>query len=165
MEHWKIIADYPNYEVSNLGRIRRRTSSRGTKAGLILKNSRDTNGYAVVNLFRDGEKARKHYVHRVVAMAFVSNPQNLPQVAHWDGDGMNASADNLRWVEQADNEHDKRRHGRANYARRGSYVFTPEQVDEMRRLRDEGLSIRRIGLMFEKSHTTIRHAILEGSAL
>ena len=116
-ENWCKIQDFPDYSVSDLGQIRRDTGGRGAKPGRILKPSKDANGYACVNLWRNNAQV-KHYIHRLVALAFLGTPpSDSHHVAHWDGDGMNAKLQNLRWVTQAENEADKLRHGRANYAK------------------------------------------------
>ena len=58
--------------------------------------------YAVVNYMENGNQ-RHAYLHRIVATAFVPNPQKLPQVNHIDGDTRNNRAENLEWVTAAEN--------------------------------------------------------------
>jgi hypothetical protein len=165
MERWAVIKDFPDYEVSDQGNVRRITPKRGTIAGRLLKRSRDAHGYAVVNLYKPNNGgAVKTYVHRVVAMAFVPCVEGKSQVAHWDGDGMNPCAENLRWVSQSENEADKRRHGRAIYASKGSYTFNEREVEAMRALNESGTSRRTLALMLGVSHNTVSHAIKHGVA-
>ena len=141
-ENWCKIQDFPDYSVSNLGRVRRDSGGRGAKPGRILKPSKDANGYACVNLWREGIQA-KHYIHRIVALAFLGDPPGPKRhVAHWDGDGMNAKALNLRWVTQSENEADKSRHGRANHAPKGARTISPDQLARARRRIASGASIR-----------------------
>ena len=100
MEQWKPIVikvhntiyDYTGiYEVSNIdGKVR------NVKTGRILKQPLNSFGYPVVRLSKDG-KARLFKVHRLVATAFVPNPDNLPEVNHKDEDKTNNSVDNLEW--------------------------------------------------------------------
>lgn len=99
-ETWKIIPFAPEYDVSSLGRIF------SWKTGKYLKPFKDHKGYARIAFMIDG-KSEKYKLHRVVACMFVPNPQDKLQVAHFDGDRMNAAADNLRWVTQSENEYDK----------------------------------------------------------
>lgn len=80
------------YEVSNLGRVR-------NKKGEILKQRiKRTSGtcYKSVDLWKDG-KYHKKYIHRLVAEAFIPNPDELPFVNHKDEDGTNNFIDNLEW--------------------------------------------------------------------
>ena len=89
METWKAIEGYESYEVSNLGNIRRN----GKLINQSLKN-----GYLRVNLSKDG-KYKNYYVHRLVALAFLPNPNNLPLVNHKDEIRTNNNIDNLEWCD------------------------------------------------------------------
>ena len=113
-EIWKEIEGYEGlYEVSNLGRVRsldREQFQIGNGGsyfkriykGRILKFKIDYHGYYRVHLSVNGE--RKHYlVHRLVAEAFIPNPNNLPCVNHKDEDKTNNSVDNLEWCDVAYN--------------------------------------------------------------
>ena len=85
-EIWKPIG-YEGYEVSNLGRVK---SYKYNKInGKIMKPYKATKGYLQIDLQLDGRKRenRVHLaIHRLVAMAFIPNPDNLPQVNHKDED-------------------------------------------------------------------------------
>lgn len=96
-EIWKPIG-YEGYEVSNLGRIK--SYKYDKENGKIMKPYRDTKGYLQIDLQLDGRKRqnRKHLaVHRLVAQAFIPNPENLPQVNHKDENKENNCVDNLEW--------------------------------------------------------------------
>lgn len=96
-EIWKPI-QYEGYEVSNLGRVK---SYKYDKVnGKIMKPYLDTKGYLQIDLSLDGRKRsnRVHLVvHRLVAQAFIPNPDNLPQVNHIDEDKTNNCVNNLEW--------------------------------------------------------------------
>ena len=94
-EIWKQINDFDNYEVSNLGNVRRKTK----KGYHLLKPSVNNNGYYQVSLSKDG-KAKPFRVHRLVAVAFIPNPDNLPIINHKDENKLNNNADNLEWCTQ-----------------------------------------------------------------
>lgn len=88
-EIWLPVKDYEEYyEVSNLGSVR---SLRKT-----LKNN-IRNGYCQVGLFINGNR-KIVYVHRLVAVTFISNPDNKPEVNHKDGIKTNNNVFNLEWA-------------------------------------------------------------------
>ena len=101
---WKDIIGYENeYQINQFGEIRTLKDSPKLKKYNVLKpqiNKR--NGYVYQMLYKNG-KEKLLRVHRLVAMAFLPNPNNLPQVNHKDGNKQNNSVDNLEWCEQSYN--------------------------------------------------------------
>ena len=90
-EIWKEIEGFNgDYWVSNLGRVK----SLKYKKERILK-PRKQSGYYKVLLYND--KKYEYSIHRLVAMAFIPNPDNLPQVNHKDENKANNCVDNLEW--------------------------------------------------------------------
>ena len=96
MEEWRAIAAFPLYEVSNHGRVRRI----GRDDVLYQQISK---GYHVVCLCQNNRKTTRP-VARLVAEAFLPNPDNKPQVDHRDRVRGNNHVDNLRWVTAAENQ-------------------------------------------------------------
>ena len=86
------IADYPDYTVSRSGEIFSR------KCGRFLKHNISKGGYHSVELFNEHGHKRL-LVHRLVAMAYLPNPRNLPQVNHISEDKGNNSVENLEWCD------------------------------------------------------------------
>lgn len=102
MEHWKAIAGYEGiYEVSDLGRVKSLGNNKSRKEK-ILKPRKYSCGYYLVNLCKDGV-AKQCLIHRLVADAFIPNPNNLETVNHKDEVKTNNSASNLEWMSQKDN--------------------------------------------------------------
>ena len=95
-EEWRAIKDYEGlYEVSNLGRVRS-LNYNGTKRVQLLKPQDQGQGYLQVQL-RKNKKRRSYRVHRLVAEAFIPNPNNLPCINHIDQNRSNNRVDNLEW--------------------------------------------------------------------
>ena len=95
MEEWRPIIDYPEYEVSNGGEVRR--------GGRVLKPTPNSRGYSMVRLGRNNNK----YVHRLVASAFIPNPDNKPQVDHINRIRTDNRVENLRWATVSENQINK----------------------------------------------------------
>ena len=120
MEQWKAIAGYEEiYEVSDLGRVR------SLKYGKerILKPLKTTRGYLQVCLRKDGHTKRL-LVHRLVADAFIPNPNNLDTVNHKDEVKTNNVASNLEWMSQKDNINYGNRNKRIAEARLNHPAFS-----------------------------------------
>lgn len=97
---WKDIPGYENlYQVSNTGLVK------NSRTGKVLKNNKRPHYYFVA-LYKD-KVPHQLSTHRLVALAFVPNPDNKPMVNHKDGDKHNNNADNLEWCTQSENEKHK----------------------------------------------------------
>lgn len=91
-EEWKEVAGYPNFEISNMGRLKNKVTGR------ISTGNLNDSGYMRCILY-DKDGSRKYTkIHRLVAQAFIPNPDNLPEVNHIDGDKTNNKVTNLEWV-------------------------------------------------------------------
>lgn len=113
LEKMKIVEGYTNYLVSSWGNVYR---TRLVEIDdlymhqfvfedfIKLKPEETKKGYLRVDLYDENGK-RKHYkVHRLVAQAFIENPDGKPQVNHKDGNKHNNSVTNLEWVTDAENK-------------------------------------------------------------
>jgi len=96
-EHYIMLLDYPNYEVSTWGNVRNRTT------GKILKQCIGNHGYKIVGINGYGMKT----VHRLVACAFLNNIENKKNVDHIDRKKTNNNILNLRFATDSENQHNK----------------------------------------------------------
>lgn len=95
MDSWLETVVNSNYIVSDSGRVRRNGSDKDC-------STRDRKGYLSVDLYKDGKRVTRG-VHRLVAEAFIPNPENKPEVNHKDGNKHNNSISNLEWVTKKEN--------------------------------------------------------------
>ena len=97
MQIWKDIEGYKgHYQISNYGNVRSLKKDAFLMKGGYLK------GYKIINLWKNGT-GKMFRVHRLVAAAFIPNPENKPCIDHIDGNRANNHADNLRWVTAKEN--------------------------------------------------------------
>lgn len=96
IEVWKEVSGYPNYQVSNLGSVRRNKNGKVR----ILKPQLTEKGYARVTLRNTSRKGKHKKIHRLVGEAFLTSPINLGQnhINHKDGIKLNNRVDNLEWA-------------------------------------------------------------------
>lgn len=107
---WRKVVDYEGlYEVSVSGKVRSidrivsdTVGRRRQLKGKLKSISISSDGYCYVSLSKDGVE-RHCQVHRIVATAFIHNPDSKPQVNHKDGNKQNNCADNLEWVSAQEN--------------------------------------------------------------
>lgn len=104
-EVWKDIEGYEGYyQVSNLGRVKGIKIINQYKKERLLSQylNNKGRGYYKVWLYKD-KKRKMHYVHRLVAKAFLPNPNNYPDINHKDENSRNNQVDNLEWCNESYN--------------------------------------------------------------
>lgn len=139
-EGWRQVVGYEGfYEVSDRGNVRSVTRiiphNKGPKrtiVGTIIVGQIDTNGYVVVGL-KKGWRARKkmHRVHRLVAEAFLPNPEMKPSVNHKDSDRSHNILDNLEWCTLTENMQHASAAGRM---RAGNCCLSDDEAAAIRRI-------------------------------
>ena len=101
IEIWKDIEGYEGlYQVSDQGRIK--SLPRKGTSGKILLPQKDKDGYCILILFKNG-KHKNQKIHRLVAQAFIPNPDSLSEVNHINEDKTDNRACNLNWMSHKEN--------------------------------------------------------------
>lgn len=105
------------YKISSLGRVKRvgkyRNQVKEWESNRILKPATKSKGYMYVQLSKNGKTSPKH-IHRLVAEAFIPNPENKPTVNHKNGNKADNSLENLEWATYTENIHSIRILGNGN---------------------------------------------------
>lgn len=103
MEKWKSIKGFENlYEISNMGNIKSLGNKKNHSKIIYLKKGENRGGYEYVVL-QNNKKIKSKLVHRLVAEAFIPNPENKKQVNHIDGNKKNNCVENLEWNTPSEN--------------------------------------------------------------
>lgn len=119
-EVWKPIEGYDNYMVSNLGRVK------SLKRG-ILKLIKNKNGYYYISFSKYG-KIKTFIVHRLVAEAFLPNPDNKPQVDHINTNRTDNRVENLRWTTYKENNNNQLTKKHFSECRKGKLNYKSKKV-------------------------------------
>lgn len=175
IEIWKNVKGYVGlYQVSNYGRVRsldtKQVRSNGrvmcefTVKGQILnpyftgRTTRNSKGYLTVNLKRKNKK-----VHRLVAEAFLENPNNYPMVNHKDGNTENNNVENLEWCTNLHNVRHAIKHGlKPSGENVYNHKLTQTQVNEIRNSYQKGVrgnGIKSLAKKYGVSDMTIRNIL------
>ena len=108
-EIWKVIDGYPNYMVSNLGKVKSLDryincplNGKRLIKGKELKKHLNKNGYYYVCLTKNG-KSKHHTIHSIIAKHFIPNPENKPCIDHINTDRTDNRVENLRWCTHKEN--------------------------------------------------------------
>jgi hypothetical protein len=96
MEEYRIIQNFPNYEISNFGNLRNKITQK------LLKYREDKDGYLRTNIY-DNKISKTIHIHRLVATTFLENSSNKPVVDHIDRNIKNNNISNLRWSDISEN--------------------------------------------------------------
>lgn len=141
IEIWKDVRGFEeSYQVSNLGNVRSKNRiviySNGRKRkyyGQPLKKQIATNGYEIVDFLRN-KSSKKKLVHRLVAEAFIPNPNKLPEVNHLDEDKLNNNVSNLEWCSVKDNRNYGTRNIRAAMSKNYKLIAEKNKIAQGKRV-------------------------------
>jgi len=150
---WKAIPGIEYYEASSDGQIR--SLSRFHKIGLdgfirdgcIIRPRKDKDGYCLVEIHQDGVRLTRK-VHRLVAMAFIDNPNNYPLVMHIDDNPSNNHVLNLKWGTHKHNQDDASLKGSLSAGREHLRKLSDDDVRKIREHIANGMGNTAIGKLF-----------------
>ena len=177
-EIWKSVKGYEGlYEVSNKGRIRSLDQVQHRSNGFVMceflvkgrilkpfkTGNKNKGQYLTVNLHKQNTDCQKK-VHRLVAEAFIPNPNNYPQVDHVDGNKLNNDVNNLDWVTNEENMKRSWNIGLRTYYGENNHKakLTKEQVTEIRNTYIKGDSVygaKPLAKKYGVSSTNIRQIV------
>ena len=141
-EVWRDIEGYEGlYQVSNLGRVK---SFKGSSES-ILKGRNSTSGYLQVDLCKQGVVSTK-LIHRLVAQAFIPNPENKQEVNHIDEDKTNNLHSNLEWSTRKENNNHGTRNERVSKIKSIPIIATNLKTGEFREFCSSKECARQLGL-------------------
>lgn len=110
---WRDLPDFPDYEISNDGRLRRKTAGSNSKAGRLLRASLHRGGYPAYGLTAPDGKRHHYMAHQLVALAFLPAPMpHQPFILHRNDNKLDARDTNLRWGTPRQNANDAILNGR-----------------------------------------------------
>lgn len=144
LEEWRDIKGYKGlYQISNLGRVKNIKSGRNLMGGI------NSDGYYTV-LLRKKLKAKSFKIHRLVAAAFISNPENKPQVNHKNGNKIDNKVTNLEWVTCKENV----RHAWNNKLSKGKYREVGNRAEKVIQMDLENKIINKYESVLKASEKT-----------
>ena len=158
---WKDTEFSQKHQVSSTGLIRNK------KSGRILNPWKNKNGYLVVRFSKGG---KNYMVHRVVASAFLENPNKLPIINHKNGIVDDNRVDNIEWCNHSYNYHHSveigLHDGSPNKGHKNSVgskntmsVLKEDDIREIRKLKKQGLTLKQIGDIFNVHFATIGYIV------
>lgn len=157
-EIWKSLPEYIGIEVSNLGRVRKNTRKHHNEVMEMFCKDRD--GYFRCTVYRAKGGYTSEPVHRLIAKAFIPNPENKPCVNHKDNDRTNNRAENLEWVTHKENVYHSFLHGERKKLKtvQRNTVLTDFQISQIDKLRTI-YTVNQIANLFNIKYTTLKNII------
>lgn len=154
---FELMKGHSDYAINQAGIV---LSNRQGKRWRQLKVCYDQEGYVHVRIKQD-----KRPLHRLIALQYIPNTHNKPQVAHIDGNKLNNAISNLRWSTQQENIADRERHGTTQKGERHYRAkLNPAKVSVMRHLlKTKDLTQVEIGKLFDVNQATVNYVKRRGT--
>lgn len=159
-ELWKVIEGLPPYQISNLGRVK---SPKHPDGYYVKPDYKWGKGYCRRTFITPTGKQVNKRVHQLVAIHFLENPNNLPEVNHLDGNKLNNAASNLEWSSCKDNIRHATKLGlRSDFKRENALKakLTEKDVKHIREVYQQGgVTQTSLGKLFKVTSRTIGHIV------
>jgi hypothetical protein len=159
-ENWKDIKGYEglytiniNGQIKSVGRKVKHRSGFKTIPDRIMSIANNTSGYKSISLCKNGI-GKSYQLHRLVAIAFIPNPNNKPQVNHIDGNKQNNNINNLEWVSAKENSQHSYDNGLSIAPWLGKFGKDNKDSKPINQLTKEGVFIRTFNGIAEASRIT-----------
>ena len=171
-EVWKTYPEHPWIEVSNLGRVKtkdrvvmRKDGKKYPVKGQVLKQQLNKRGYLFIRFSVNG-KGVNRYVHRMVAITFIPNPNNYPEVNHIDNNPINNSASNLEWCTDQYNQNYKKNFGTSPAEVFGHPVFAVDlETRVVSRFESQSEAARKLGVYAENINKVVKGKLIQTGSI
>jgi len=159
-ELWKKLDEYPNIEISNLGRIKKLKNHKKHKDIIQSDFFKDKDGYSRINVLNKKGEIKQVGIHRLVALAFIPNLENKKCVNHRNSVRTDNRVSNLEWVTPKENVYHSFIFG--NAVKRTlvpkNKVLTAFQISEIENLR-RMYTLKKISYLFNINYSTLKNII------
>jgi len=158
-ELWKPIEQFLYLEVSSKGRVKR-LAHNNKKERIQSEFAKDRDGYCRCTVYKPDGSYTSMPVHRLVAMAFIPNPENKPQVNHKDGNRTNNNVENLEWVTARENVIHSYISGNRKVCKiiPRNTILTDYQINEIDNLR-KYYTVNQIAKLFNIEYQSLKNII------
>lgn len=158
-ELWKSIPEYTDIEVSSLGRVKK-YNTKDKEWKIVQKFAKDRDGYYKCNVHKVEGSTTQQYVHRLIALAFIENPDNKPVVNHIDGNRNNNKVDNLEWVTYRENVLHSYQYGNRKRCKDvpRNTLLTDYQIEQIDNLR-QYYTVNQISKLYNIQYQSLKNII------
>ena len=158
-EIWKPIEQFLHIEVSSKGRVKR-LPHKNKKGKIQSEFCKDRDGYCRCTVIKKDGSCTSIPVHRLVAMAFIENPENKPCVNHIDNNRTNNSVENLEWVTQRENVLHSYKYGKRQIVKQipKKTLLTDYQISQIDTLR-KLYTVNQLAKVFNIEYQSLKNII------
>ena len=158
-ELWKSLEEYKGIKVSSIGRIWK-AANKSRKERILTEFPKDKDGYCRCSVQKINGTWTSKPVHRLVAKAFILNPENKQTVNHIDGDRTNNKVENLEWVTPKENVIHSFRFGARKRCKQvpKKTLLTDFQISQINKLR-ELYTVNQIAKLFNIEYQSLKNII------